>query len=154
MNDRNTNAGMLVLRRTPAEPITDPVEARRVITADVMKRARQARSHFHVVPKEDRTWIKPGTGEIIVFASLHEMKNHIALYEQEQQGLISNLKRQVWYDLKIGGFLITRYRSDHEYFDHTLGKKIVADSKGKRTELFIVKSRLMKLIYGIDVIEM
>lgn len=136
---------MLVLKSSV--PVTDPNEARRIINADILKRANSARSHFHVAPKEQRTWNN------IVFASAHEMKNHIALVEQEWLGLISNLRRQVPYNLSIGGFKITKYIADHVYFDNTLKREVVADSKGKRTELFIVKSRLMKLIFNIDVIE-
>ena|ERR1700754_3098543 len=146
MQERKNRSGMLTLNR-PVEPITDPVEARRVINADILKRAKQARSHFRIAPVEERTW------NGIVFASWHEKQNHAALVEQENLGIISNLRRQVPYELSIGGFKITTYIADHVYFDHTLQREIVADTKGKRTESFRIKKRLMKLIYNIEVIE-
>lgn len=147
MRQQKTN-GMLVISAGPKPIITDPVEARRLINQDILKRAKQSRSHFKVADKDKRTW------NGITFDSALEMRNHIALVEQERLGLIANLRRQVWYDLKIGDFLITRYRADHVYYDNTLKREVVADSKGKRTESFRIKKRLMLILKNIEIVEM
>lgn len=149
MANNRVKSGILIMGRSkPLPVITDPVEARQAIVKDVLQRASQARSHFHVAPVSERTW------NGIVFASRHEMKNHIALTEQERMGLISDLRRQVPFEMYVNGQLITRYIADHCYYDKTLQREIVADSKGKRTALFVVKAKLMRAIFGIDIIEM
>lgn len=140
MKEKRNKSGVLV--------VTDPAEAQRLIQRDVLRRASSARSHFHVAPVEDRTL------DGVVFASRLEMRHYIGLVEQQRAGLISNLRRQVKFELNIGSEHITNYVSDFVFYDNVLKKEIVADSKGKRTALFIVKARLMKIIYGIDVLEL
>lgn len=129
--------------------ITDPVEARRLLAKDVLQRAKSARSHFKVAPKEKRT-----TPNGRVYSSLHEKTNHEGLELLEKAGEIENLRWQVPYDIYINDVFITRYVADHQWYDKKLGREVIADSKGKRTALFIVKKRLMLVAFGIDIVEM
>ena len=70
----------------------------------------------------------------------------------EQMGIISDLKRQVPYEIKHNGFLICTYVADFQY---TLanGAKVVEDMKGKIiTPEFNLKRKMMLAFYAINVI--
>lgn len=119
----------------------------------------------------------PFTGE--VFDSVKEHKRWGVLRLMERAGKISNLKRQVKYELiptqrekstevyKKGpqkglpkpGVLIEKpcaYVADFEYID-SAGNKVVEDTKGYKRgpayDLFVIKRKLMLMIHGIRVKE-
>jgi hypothetical protein len=140
---------VLVIPKGKIPVITDPDEARQALVDDVLRRAKQARSHFQIAPKEKRT---NSNGR--VYPSLREKRNHEGLETLEKIGEIEDLQWQVPFDIYHEGQWLARYVADHVYFDKKLGRKVVADSKGKRTPLFILKKRLMKIFLNIDVVEM
>ncbi len=92
------------------------------------------------------------TIEGVTFDSKREAGRYSALKMMERAGLITNLRRQVKYQLNEGGKFSLSYVADFVYLDDK-GNEIVEDSKGYRTEVYKKKRRLMKEIYGIIIKE-
>ena len=107
----------------------------------------------------------------IVFDSVKESKRYQQLKLMEKAGIICNLKRQVKYELipaqYMNGKCIERavtYTSDFEYdellkarqrtvmvYDDSkvIGRHIVEDVKGVKTDVYKIKRKLMLHKYGI-----
>lgn len=71
-----------------------------------------------------------------------------------QSGDISDLRREVPYDLTVNGEHICIYRADHVYTQD--GAEVVEDVKSEITAInpvYLLKRRLMKAIYKIEVRE-
>lgn len=47
--------------------------------------------------------------------------------------------------------MVTSRRADFVYLEH--GKEIVEDTKGMRTQVYVMKRKLMKALYGITILE-
>lgn len=93
-----------------------------------------------------------------VFDSLKEYRRYRELALLQKAGQISDLKRQVKYELiptqRIGGRVIERacaYIADFEYTEN--GETVVEDTKGFRTKDYIIKRKLMLHVYGIRIRE-
>ncbi len=69
----------------------------------------------------------------------------------ERTGHIKYLKRQVAFPLIVNGQLIAKYKADFVYEED--GKRIVEDTKGFRTQLYLLKKKLMLACLGIEVME-
>jgi hypothetical protein len=67
-------------------------------------------------------------------------------------GLITDLRRQVSYELAVNGVKVCSYRADFVYRDET-GKEVVEDAKGHRTREYLIKKALMRAIHGIEIFE-
>lgn len=108
--------------------------------------------------------------EGIVFDSLKEKKRYCQLQLLEKQGMISNLRLQVPFELipaiyedeivklktktKVKKKLIQRattYVADFVY--ETMGKTIVEDTKGFRTKEYELKKKMMRAFLGIEIKE-
>ena len=107
----------------------------------------------------------------IRFDSKKEAKRYLELSTLEFEGKISNLQRQVrfnlippqyeyiWSDKKgdyIKGKCLERqcdYVADFVYFDSETGEKVVEDTKGVRTTDYIIKRKLMLQLYDIRIKE-
>lgn len=64
-----------------------------------------------------------------------------------------NHQRQVKYKLMVNNVLITTYYADFVFPEIKInGRELVIDVKGVETREFKIKKKLMKAIYGIDVI--
>ena len=93
----------------------------------------------------------------ITFDSGREAKRYSALLLLERGGKISNLERQVRYELapsvKIEGEPrrrpALRFTADFRYVEN--GATIVEDSKGVPDTAFRIRQHLMKSVHGIDV---
>jgi hypothetical protein len=92
------------------------------------------------------------------FDSIHEARRYQELRWLLKMGLISDLKRQVPYELipsqKRGGKVVERpvkYVADFVYKEK--GEEVVEDAKGMRTKDYIIKRKLMLWQYGIRVRE-
>jgi hypothetical protein len=71
----------------------------------------------------------------------------------EQAGNIRDIELQPRYDLTVNGVHICFYRADFRYEDVATGLSIVEDVKGFRTKDYIIKKKLVKALYGIEIIE-
>ncbi len=118
--------------------------------------------------------IKTKTADGIVFDSQREACRWEELRLLERSGAITELKRQVKYEiipaqyevyerfskdgnrLKPGTRLVERkaeYIADFVYNDAKTGELIVEDAKGIRTKDYILKRKLMLLVNGIKIKE-
>lgn len=83
------------------------------------------------------------------------MRRHLALALAEQAGVISNLRRQVKYELHaLGGLKVCTYIADHVYEQD--GLTVVEDTKSPVTAknpVYRLKKRWMKAEHGIEIRE-
>lgn len=98
--------------------------------------------------KWNNTIVKTDDG---TFHSKKELKRWEALKALLVSGQITNLRRQVRFQLKINGFLICSYISDFVYSEN--GGIIVEDAKGFRTPEYRLKAKMMQAIHGITIKE-
>ena len=94
----------------------------------------------------------------ITFDSLKEYRRFCELSLLEKAGAITELKRQVKYELipsqKINGKVVERacaYVADFVYKQN--GQTVVEDTKGFRTKDYIIKRKLMLYIHKIKIRE-
>ena len=101
----------------------------------------------------------PATG--YVFDSKKEFIRWCELRILEKAGKISKLRRQVKYVLipaqrdKTGKLLEYEcaYWADFVYYDFALGREVVEDVKGCRTDVYKIKKKLMLWVHGIHITE-
>ncbi len=94
----------------------------------------------------------------ITFDSKKEANRYRELVLLERAGRLSNLQRQVKFELipsqKIDGKVAERactYVADFMYIEN--GKKVVEDTKGFKTKDYIIKRKLMLWVHGIRIKE-
>jgi len=99
--------------------------------------------------------------EGLKFDSKKELKWWLILLQDQADGKIRDLKRQVRFVLAdkadLGGKRLTpdlRYYADYVYVEVATGARIVADAKGKRTREYMQKRHLMWAIHKILVKEL
>lgn len=88
-----------------------------------------------------------------VFDSRKEYSRWCNLRLLERAGKISDLKRQVCFELipKLAGERACRYVADFVYNED--GKTVVEDCKGYRTEGYKIKRKLMLWVHNIRIKE-
>ena len=76
------------------------------------------------------------------------------LHALETGGEISDLKAhpQPVYRLEVNGVLVATYKGDFEYRDRD-GNVVTEDVKGMRTEIYALKAKLFRAIYGREILE-
>ena len=104
----------------------------------------------------------------MVFDSKREADRWTELKLLEKAGQISDLRRQVKYELiptQYSDWEYTQrgkkkvvereasYIADFVYHDNVLGTEVVEDAKGMRTEAYILKRKLMLYVHGIQIVE-
>lgn len=87
----------------------------------------------------------------ITFHSAKEARRYAALKLLERARKISDLRRQVRYELIVNGMRVCRYTADFVYREGDA--EIVEDAKGYRTPEYIIKRKLMMAVYGIEISE-
>lgn len=87
----------------------------------------------------------------INFHSKKEAARYLVLKDAAASGDITNLRLQVSYKLPVNGMLICRYITDFVYTRD--GIEIVEDVKGRLTDVYKLKKKLMKAIHDIDIYE-
>ena len=103
-----------------------------------------------------------------VFDSQMERARYKELCLMERAGAIKNLQRQVRYELIPAQYSkkyktkkgqpkcmekSVAYVADFVYWDKDLGKLVVEDVKGVRTEAYRIKRKLMLWVHGIEIKE-
>lgn len=68
-------------------------------------------------------------------------------------GQITGLRRQVAYPFVVNGTKICSYFADYVYTDSASQKEIVEDCKGHLTEVYLLKKKMMRAFYGIEILE-
>lgn len=96
--------------------------------------------------------------EGILFDSRHEAHRWIELRYMERAGLISDLRRQVAFELipavKSGRKVIQRaisYVADFVYTQN--GTQVIEDAKGVKTDVYRIKKKLFFWRYGKEIRE-
>ena len=87
----------------------------------------------------------------IRFASKREAKLWGELKLLERANLLTDLQRQVRFDLFVNGIKICTYVADFTYRTER-GCFVVLDAKGVKTPIFKIKAKLVKSCLGIDVV--
>lgn len=94
----------------------------------------------------------------VVWDSRREFIRWYELVQLQKAGQISDLKRQVKFELipsqRIDGKVVERacsYVADFVYTEN--GKTVVEDTKGFKTPEYIIKRKLMLYIHGIRIVE-
>lgn len=89
----------------------------------------------------------------ITFASKREAIRYAALKLEEKAGRIRELVPQAPFVLKVSGHKIGTYIADFIYFRDA--KLVVEDVKSpaSKTPVYRLKAKLMKALYGIDIVE-
>ena len=91
----------------------------------------------------------------MMFDSRKEAQRWAELKWMERGRLISGLERQVAFEIipKTDKYRAVKYVADFVYTDAETGEKVVEDCKGMRTDVYLLKKKLMYWKYGIDVKE-
>jgi Protein of unknown function (DUF1064) len=93
------------------------------------------------------------TYQDIQFDSRKEAARYVELQLLERAGDICDIELQPRYDIAVNGMHICFYRADFRYKEVATGLLVVEDVKGFRTKDYIIKKKLMKALYGIEVKE-
>lgn len=91
----------------------------------------------------------------MLFASAKEARRYRQLKLLQQAGMIRDLQCQVKFNLipKQLGERACDYIADFVYIDTATGNRIVEDTKGYRTDAYIIKRKLMLWVHGIHITE-
>lgn len=94
------------------------------------------------------------------FDSVKEYRRWCELKLLERAGVITDLKRQVKFELipsqKVDGKVVERavnYVADFVYLSMVTGRTTVEDTKGFKTKDYIIKRKLMLWVHGIRIQE-
>lgn len=94
---------------------------------------------------------KPTVVDGIRFASKKEASRYLELRLLEKAGEINQLELQPSFDLMVSGVKVGRYICDFEYKNGD--KWVYEDVKGVKTPVYRLKKKLVKALYGIDILE-
>lgn len=93
----------------------------------------------------------------ISFASKAEARRYAQLKLLQKAGKIDRLELQPRYPISVGGHAICTYVGDFQYVeigrDGYATSRIVEDVKGVKTDVYQIKKKLLKALYGIDITE-
>lgn len=89
-----------------------------------------------------KTWV-----DGIKWPSQLQAGHYIELKALQAAKIISDLEWEVDFPIKIAGILICNYRADFVFTHKGRNKKVIFESKGKRTDVFNIKWKLMKACY-------
>ena len=91
----------------------------------------------------------------IPFDSAKEGQRYLELKMLQRAGKIRDLSMQVEFELipKQAGERACKYKADFVYHMTDTGKMVVEDVKGKRTQEYIIKRKLMLWRHGIRIVE-
>ena len=88
----------------------------------------------------------------ITFDSKREANRYLVLLSMQQAGDIYDLQLQPRWPLIVNKVKIGRYTADFIYQTRD-GKQVVEDVKGVKTRDYVLRKKLMKALYDIDVQE-
>ncbi len=91
----------------------------------------------------------------VTFASKREANRYVQLKTLVRVGEIAALELQPRFDLVVNGHKVCRYVADFAYERVPTGERVVEDVKSKptMTREYRIKKKLLKALYGIDIVE-
>lgn len=123
--------------------------------AEILRRQGRPKMSHEITPpapaKRNKFNAKKTEVDNITFDSKREATRYQELKIAERCGVISDLRLQVPYALRVNEMHICSYRADFQYLEN--GELIIEDAKGVRTREYQIKRALMKAIYGIEIRE-
>jgi len=91
-----------------------------------------------------------------VFRSIGEKNRYRELKLLEAGGEISDIKVHPPFPCRVNGFLVCTYYADFSYKDIKTQEIVTEDfkgyKKGQAFEMFKLKAKLVKAIYGVDIV--
>jgi hypothetical protein len=87
----------------------------------------------------------------VFYHSTNEYRRECELKNQQRAGIIKDLERQITFSFDVDGVHICNYILDFRYTISERDIVVHEDFKGAITDVFRIKSNLMKACYGIDV---
>jgi hypothetical protein len=106
-------------------------------------------------PIQNKFYAKTTEVDGITFDSKKEAKRYQTLDALQSLGKIAKLRHHVRFELKVNDEHLGHYEADFCYIENE--KQIIEDTKGMKRgsayDLFRLKARLMKAIYGVEVRE-
>jgi hypothetical protein len=88
----------------------------------------------------------------IQFDSRLEARHHAKLQLLLRAGQIDQIQRQVPYPLTVNGVEICKYVADF-VVTYPSGQVEIQDTKGFKTQTYLLKKKLMLAVHGIQIIE-
>lgn len=101
------------------------------------------RSKYHAQKETVHGWM---------FHSRREAQRYRELLLLGQAGELRDLELQPRFPLIVNGVKVGSYIADFRYQDRTRGD-VIEDSKGFRTQTYVLKRKLVEALYGIAVRE-
>ena len=91
----------------------------------------------------------------ITFDSKREANRYLQLQLAQKSGRIRDLKLQYVFPIVIDGVRVCDYIADFRYEEFQSGtwNVVVEDAKGKATDLYRIKRKLMLAVYGVTIRE-
>lgn len=91
----------------------------------------------------------------IEFDSVAEARRYRELLWLQNEGAIAELERQPRYPLVVNGVTVSRFTGDFRYLDMGTGQVVVEDVKSgpTRTRAYVMRRKLVKALYDIDIVE-
>lgn len=83
------------------------------------------------------------------FDSIGERDRYICLLQEQEDGIISDLRRQIKFGLTCNDVVVCHYISDFVYVRDDV--MVVEDFKGVLTDVFQLKAKWFKAQYGFDI---
>ncbi len=96
---------------------------------------------------------EPTTVDGFTFASKKEAKRYQDLEILRRREEIFNLTLQPKYPIIVEGIKICDYVADFSYQTRLTGETVVEDTKGVKTPVYRLKRKLVKAVYGIEILE-
>lgn len=96
---------------------------------------------------------KPIVIDGIRFMSQKEGARYLELKQLERVGLIQDLELQPVFDCRINNTKMCKYLADFRYRDTKTQEQIVEDVKGFKTAVYRLKKKLVKALFGVDIVE-
>ena len=113
---------------------------------------------YPIIPKKTRRpnkyFAKKTVAMGLKFDSRWEAERWGQLKAMERAGVVTQLERQIKYELSINDVKICNYIADFRYLleeEDGLSRLVVEDAKGIQTPEFRLKKKMMKAIHNIDI---
>lgn len=88
----------------------------------------------------------------LTFDSKLESKRYEELKILKLSGMVKDYQMQVKFPIVYNGFLICTYKADF-VVSWSNGEKTIEDCKGVKTPVYNLKKKLLKIILGIEIVE-
>src|SRR5687767_11147003 len=118
----------------------------------MMPNERMTSEQFRNMAKPHKYGARQTVVDGIKFPSRKEANRYSELRLLEKADKVRDIRCQVRMPLEVNGLLVTHYVADFVYWDVEQGKRIWEDTKGFITDSFRIKAKLVRALYGIEIL--